>query len=50
MWPRLRGQAGPAPNAGDDEHEPDIDTQLELIGVPGADSNVNHSLFSLTDL
>ena len=50
MWPRLRGQAGPAPNAGDDEPEPDFDTQLELIGVPGADSNVNHSLFSLTDL
>jgi hypothetical protein len=42
MWPRLRGQAGPAPNAGGHEPEPEFDTQLELIGVP-ADSNVKHS-------
>ena len=42
MWPRLRGQAGPAPNADDDEPESEFDTQLKLMGVP-ADSNVNHS-------
>ena len=50
MWPRLRGQAGPVPNAGDDLPEPEFDPHLELIGVPGTDSNVRHSLFSLTDL
>jgi hypothetical protein len=50
MWPRLRGQAGPAPDAGDDAPEPEFDTHLELISVPGADGNVKHSLFSLTKL
>jgi hypothetical protein len=34
MWPKLRGQAGPAPNAGDQEPEPESDPQLELISVP----------------
>jgi hypothetical protein len=41
MWPKLRGQAGPAPNAGD--QEPESDPQLELISVPG-DSNVKHPI------
>jgi hypothetical protein len=49
MWPRLRGQAEPAPNAGDHEPEPEFDTQLELTGVP-ADSNVKHSRLSLPNL
>ena len=40
MWPKLRGQAGPAPNAGDREPEPESDPQLELISVPD-DSDVN---------
>ena len=40
MWPKLRGQAGPAPNAGDQEPEPESDPQLELISVPD-DTNVN---------
>lgn len=38
MWPKLRGQAGPAPNPGD--QEPESDPQLEIISVP--DSNVKH--------
>ena len=40
MWPKLRGQAGPASNAGD-QPEPESDPQLELISVPD-DSNVKH--------
>ena len=40
MWPKLRGQAGPSPNSGDHEPEPESDPQLELISVPD-DSNVN---------
>jgi hypothetical protein len=46
MWPRLRGQAEPAPNAGDHEPEPEFDTQLELTGVP-ADSNSQDHLHDL---
>jgi hypothetical protein len=43
MWPKLRGQAGPAPDAGDQEPEPEPDPQLELISVPDSDdSNVKH--------
>jgi len=43
MWPKLRGQAGPAPNAGDQEPEPETDPQLELISVPDvSNSNVKH--------
>ena len=42
MWPRLRGQAGPDPNADDHEPEPESDTQLNLINVP-VDSNVKYS-------
>ncbi|KAF8506004.1 hypothetical protein F5888DRAFT_494244 [Russula emetica] len=41
MWPKLRGQAEPAPDAGDQEPEPEVDPQLELISVPD-DSNVKH--------
>ncbi len=41
MWPKLRGQAGPAPNAGDQEPEPEFDPQIELKSVPD-DSNVKH--------
>ena len=41
MWPKLRGQAGPAPNAGDQEPETEPDPQLELLSVPD-DSNVKH--------
>lgn len=41
MWPKLRGQAGPTPNVGDQEPEPESDPQLELIGVPD-DSDVKH--------
>jgi hypothetical protein len=41
MWPKLRGQAGPAPNAGDQEPEPESDLPLELISVPD-DGNVKH--------
>ena len=40
MWPKLRGQAGPAPNAGDQEPEPESDP-LGLISVPD-DTNVKH--------
>ena len=40
MWPKLRGQAGPAPNPGDQEPEPEFDPQLELISAPD-DSDVN---------
>jgi hypothetical protein len=43
MWPKLRGQARPAPNAGDQEPEPESDPQLELISVPDdSHSNVKH--------
>jgi hypothetical protein len=49
MWPKLRGQAGPAPNAGDHEPEPESDTHLELLSVP-ADSNVKHPRLSLSNL
>jgi hypothetical protein len=41
MWPKLRGQAGPAPNAGDEEPEPESDPQYQLISVPD-DSNVKY--------
>ena len=41
MWPKLRGQAGPAPHTGDQEPEPESDPQLELISVPD-DGNVKH--------
>ena len=41
MWPKLRGQVGPAPSAGDQEPGPESDPQLELISVPD-DSNVKH--------
>ena len=46
MWPKLRGQAGPAPNAGDQEPEPECDPQLELISIPD-DSNVKHPIITL---
>ena len=41
MWPKLRGQAGPAPDADDQEPEAEPDPQLELISFPD-DNNVKH--------
>ena len=41
IWPRLRGEAGPAPDIGD--HEPESDKQIESTGT-SAHTNVNMSL------
>ena len=47
VWPKLRGQAGPAPNAGDQEPEPELNPQLELISAPDG-GNVKHPRLSLS--
>jgi hypothetical protein len=41
MWPKLRAQAGPAPDADGQEPEAEPDPQLELISFPD-DNNVKH--------
>ena len=43
IWPRLRGLAGPASLP---EPEPESDTHLQLMGVPGDDDVRNSSHFS----
>ena len=42
IWPRLRGRAGPAPDVGGHEPEPEPNKQLEVIG---ASTNANVRVF-----
>jgi len=49
IWPRLRGQAGPAPGTSGHEPESESDTRLEFISGP-ADDNVTHPRLSFPGL